>query len=143
MRLDQAYGSYRRELLMQIENYSAEPLETWVMQTSLILGYRRADADSFELLQAHENLRLDPRTIENDATRFWLAVYFRVATCSTSHDLARIFNVPQFMIHAALVHRALPMTFLFFTPPEFIQMLDYAGLELNESEEFNMFFDNQ
>lgn len=130
----QAYGTYRRDLTEQFENYSAGPLEDWMLQTSAALGCQRADADILALHLACTNQQLNPRDIGNDSTRFWLAVFSR-----SSADLADAYDVSEDHIHAALVHRALPDTFSFFFPPCFISMLQHAGLETDESEEYNLF----
>lgn len=137
--MHQAYGTYRRDLTEQLQNYGADPLEAWVLQASATLGCQRADADILALHQACINQQLNPRDVGNNSTRFWLAVFSRVTTHQSNADLADAYNVSEDHIHAALVHRALPDTFSFFFPSCFISMLQHAGLETDESEEYNLF----
>lgn len=113
-----------------------------MVQASSALGCQRADADILALHQACTEHRLNPRSILNETTRFWLAVHARVTSNRSNGDLGDLFDVPENHIHAALVHRTLPMILSFFTPSCFILMIQYAGLETNESEEYNLFVED-
>lgn len=111
-------------------------LAAWIVQSAEALEYNRMSAHILNLLR---RCRFEGELGEmRHVDRFWIAVYMKAHYDGETYDVyARRYRVVRSQLYAAVSLHLLPSEFEYYAPMDYVQMLRYAGMNLDRR---NMMF---